>query len=128
MSKKRTVNCVWAENIQAATVNIVDEGGAEGETSPLTTCPSAWRFATSELLGIEDAELLNRLCGDPAYFSHLQRTVAEALYQRRVGVPSQDTRVLKIQTENETYQNMGNCLIRTREASEGGLDIMFTMN
>ena len=119
---------MWAENIQAATVNIVDESDAEWETSQLATCPSAWRFATSELLGIEDTNLLNKLCDDPAYFSHLQRTIAEALYQRRVGVPSQDTRVLKIQTENETYQNMGNCLIRTKEVSEGGLDIMFTMN
>ena len=127
-TKKVLVDCVWSDNIQAATVNIAGcEARFDALSTVTNTCPSVWRFATRELLGLEnDEELLGSLFSDPAYFTHLQRTIAEELYQRRVGIPSQETRVLKIQTENETYQNMGNCLIRTREADGVGLDIMFT--
>lgn len=130
---KVSVNCVWADNLQAATVNIDENTTHLTALSKITNkCPNMWKYAASRLIGIGDSDserdLLEDLFVDPVFNKHLQITLADAIYQRRGGVPSQEPRVLKIQTENETYQNMGNCLIRTREPDGSGLDIMFNIS
>ena len=122
------VNCEWSSDIQAATLYINQAPRSE-DYQPPPKCSEAWCRVAADILNLKEVDdwLLKLLFTDPCYHIYLQSALVNVLYTKYGSGISQESKVLKVPIEDETFQNMGHCMFRTLD-SERGLDILFNLN